>query len=203
MLYYSHLYKTISAPAPKNITMDEKQPTWSENMDAEERVRHVALTRTTPRNAGWIADEADVSRDTAVKYLSRMVDRGELELVETSNGNAYKPDDITQFLREVRRLAEGHTLEELTQELDAIAEEIDGWKETYEVESLAELRQSVGRDDLSGDGRHERLTVIEEWEYDVEMREAIQLAISLKSSLTTLGADSPGSALSDRLPQEG
>jgi len=183
--------------------MDEKQPTWSENMDAEERVRHVALTRTTPRNAGWIADEADVSRDTAVKYLSRMVDRGELELVETSNGNAYKPDDITQFLREVRRLAEGHTLEELTQELDAIAEEIDGWKETYEVESLAELRQSVGRDDLSGDGRHERLTVIEEWEYDVEMREAIQLAISLKSSLTTLGADSPGSALSDRLPQEG
>ena len=182
--------------------MSEKDPRWPDGMDAAERVRHVALTRTEPRNAGWIADEADVSRDTAVKYLNRMVDQGDLEAVETNEGTSYLPDTVTQFLREVRQLAEAHTLEELTHELDAIGEEIDTWKQTYEVESLAELRQSIGRDDLTGDDRHERLEIIEEWEYNIEIREAIQLAISLKSSLTTLGAESFSNDPTT-LPQEG
>ena len=55
-------------------------------MDAADRVRHVALTRATPQNAGWIAEEADVSRDTAAKYLDRMADQGDLEVVETADG---------------------------------------------------------------------------------------------------------------------
>jgi hypothetical protein len=92
-------------------------------MDASERVRHVVLTQTEPQNAGWIATEADVSRDTAVKYLTRMVDQGDLEVTETAEGTCYKPDSITQLLREVRQLAEEHTLDELTQELNAIGEE--------------------------------------------------------------------------------
>lgn len=183
--------------------MTEKEPAWPDDMDAEERVRNVALTRTTPRNAGWIAAEANVSRDTAVKYLTRMVDRGALRAVETSDGTAYRPDEVTQFLGEVRRLAEANTLDELTRELDAIGEELDGWKAKYDVESLAELRRSVGREDLASDDRRERLEAIEEWEYDVEVREAIQLAISLTSSLTTLDGDSFASDSSITLPQEG
>ena len=94
------------------------------------------------------------------------------------------------MLREVRQLAEEHTLDELTQELNAIGDEIDGWKERFEVDSLSELRKSIGSEDLTGEDRHERLEVIEEWEYNVEIRESIQLAISLKSSLSTLGTDS-------------
>jgi hypothetical protein len=183
--------------------MSEKEPIWPDDMDAGERVRHVALTRTEPRNAGWIADEAAVSRDTAVKYLTRMVEQGDLEVVETRNGDAYKPDSVTQFLGEVRQLAEEHTLDELTRELNAIGDEIDAWKDDYEVESLAALRQSIGRDDLAGDERRERLGVIEEWAYNVEVREAIQLAISLKNSLTTLDADSLSGESSATLPQEG
>jgi hypothetical protein len=154
-------------------------------MDAAERVRHVALTRTTPRNAGWIATEADVSRDTAVKYLSRMAEQGDLEVVETAEGTCYKPDPVTQFLDEVRDLAETHSQEELTAELRDIADEIDRWKREFDVASLAELRQSVGDDDLSAEQRRERLDVVEEWEYDVEMREAIRLAIGLTESLTS------------------
>jgi hypothetical protein len=154
-------------------------------MDAAERVRHVALTRTTPRNAGWIATEADVSRDTAVKYLSRMAEQGDLEVVATAEGTCYKPDPVTQFLDEVRDLAETHSQEELTAELRDIADEIDRWKREFDVASLAELRQSVGDDDLSAEQRRERLDVVEEWEYDVEMREAIRLAIGLTESLTS------------------
>lgn len=183
--------------------MSEKDPRWPENDDAAARVRHVALTRTEPRNAGWIADEADVSRDTAVKYLERMVERGDLEAVETSGGTSYRPDSVTQFLREVRQLAEEHTLDELTRELDAIGDEIDAWKDEYGVESLAQLRRSVGSDDLTAADRRERLDVIAEWEYDVEVRESIRLAISLKDSLTTLEADPLADDSSTTLTQEG
>lgn len=183
--------------------MSDSEPAWPDGMDASERVRHVALTRTEPRNAGWIADEADVSRDTAVKYLTRMVDRGDLEVVETKNGDAYRPDRVTQFLDEVRQFAETYTLDELTRELDEIADEIEDWKATYGVESLGELRRSVGREDLDGDERRERLAVIEEWEYDVEIREAIQLAISLRESLSRVGPDSFPNSAAETLRQEG
>ncbi|GAA0512764.1 hypothetical protein SAMN04488066_104214 [Halorubrum aquaticum] len=182
--------------------MSRSEPPWPDGMDAAARVRHVALTRTEPRNAGWIAEEAAVSRDTAVKYLERMVDRGDLEAVETATGTGYKPDGVTQFLREVRRLAEEHTVDELTRELNAIGDEIDEWKATYEVDSLAELRGTVGRDDLTAAERRDRMEIVEEWEYDIEVRESIRLAISLQNSMTTLGGD-PRFDDSTTLPQEG
>ncbi|MCU4743346.1 DUF7342 family protein [Natronoglomus mannanivorans] len=184
--------------------MNDQSPQWPDDMDAAARVRHVALTRTSPRNAGWIAEEADVSRDTAAKYLTRMVDQGDLEAVETADGTCYKPDGVTQFLREVRRLAEEQSVDELTEELRAIGDEIDAWKTTYEVESLDELRQSIGNDDLSPDARRDRLETIDEWEYNIQVREALQLAISLNSSLTRLDSASRlENRGSETLPQEG
>jgi hypothetical protein len=184
--------------------MSNKNPTWPDEMDAAERVQHVAITRTTPRNAGWIAEEAAVSRDTAVKYLTRLVEQGELTEVEMNEGTCYKPDAVTQFLREVRQLAEDHSMDELTAELHAIGDEIDSWQSTYKVDSLDDLRRSLGSDELGGEERRERREIVEEWEYNIEIREALQLAISLKSSLTTLGADpSVHGNSSERLSQEG
>jgi len=180
--------------------MGEKQLSWPDGMDAAERVRHVALSRTTPRNAGWIATEADVSRDTAVKYLSRMVEQGDLETVETAEGTCYRPDPVTQLLDQVRDLVEGHSLDELTSELRAIGDEIDQWKREYDVDDLVDFRGTVGNDDLSGEERRDRLRVIEEWEYNVEMREAIRLAISLRDSLTELGADTGSGPTPKHLP---
>ncbi|GAB3022224.1 DUF7342 family protein [Natronobiforma cellulositropha] len=184
--------------------MTDQAREWPADMDAADRVRHVALTRTTPQNAGWIAEEADVSRDTAVKYLTRLVDHGELEAVETADGTCYKPDDVTQFLREVRSFAEEYSLDDLTEELRAIGDEIDSWQATYEVDSLEELRRSIGSDELSPEDRRERLEIVDEWEYNVQVRESLQLAISLKGSLTRLDAEPrlEGQG-SNVLPQEG
>ena len=144
-----------------------------------------------------------VSTRPAVKYLSRMAEQGDLEVVETAEGTCYKPDPVTQFLDEVRDLAETHSQEELTAELRNIADEIDRWKHEFDVESRAELRQSVGDDDLSAEQRRERLDVVEEWEYDVEMREAIRLAIGLTDSLTELVAGTDPEYTPDNQPQEG
>jgi hypothetical protein len=194
---------TISVWLAKTLPVSQNEPKWPSGVDAAERVRHVVLTQTEPQNAGWIATEADVSRDTAVKYLNRMVEHGDLEVTETADGTCYKPDAVTQFLQEVRRLAEEQTLEGLTKELNAIGEEIDGWKERFEVDSLTELRQSIGSEEVNAEDRRERLATIEEWEYNKEVRELIQFAISLKSSLSTLNTDSLPSDSSTTLPQEG
>lgn len=184
--------------------MSDQSRVWPAEMDAADRIRHVALTRTTLQNAGWIAEEADVSRDTAVKYLERMADQGELEVVETADGTCYKPDDVTQFLREVRTLAEEQSVDELTNELRTISDEIDSWKSAYDVESLEELRRSIGREELSSSDRRDRLETIEEWEYNIQVREALQLAISLQSSLTKLDADPRiGEIGTGTHPQEG
>lgn len=182
--------------------MCEQTPDWPADMDAGERVKHVAETRTTPRNAGWIADEAAVSRDTAVKYLSQLADQGLLTTVETERGTCYKPDTVNQFLTEVRDLAESHTLDELTAELNAIGDEIDTWKDEYDVDSLTALRQSIGREDLDADERQNRLEAITEWEYNIEIREAIQVAITLKNSLRNLDSDMLTSVSGRSLPQE-
>lgn len=183
--------------------MSKKHPAWPDGMDAAERVRQVATTRTQPRNAGWIAEEADVSRDTAVKYLTQMVERGDLEAIETERGTGYRPDTVTQFLDTVRQFADGHTVDELTQELEAISEDIKDWKQTYDVESVTALRQSIGTEDLTAEDRRERLAVIDDWEYTVELREAIQLAIGLKQSLTSLGVVSHTEPSVSTHPQEG
>ncbi|MFP9191240.1 hypothetical protein ACLI4Q_06200 [Natrialbaceae archaeon A-CW1-1] len=118
-----------------------------------------------------------------------MADQGELEVVETADGTCYKPDAVTQFLRDVRTLAEEHSVDELTNEFRAIGDEIDSWRSTYEVETLEELRQSIGREALSAEDRRERLEIIEEWEYNIQVREALELAISLQHSLTRLDAN--------------
>jgi hypothetical protein len=183
--------------------MSGKQPSWPDGMDAADRVRHVALTRTSPHNAGWIATEADVSRDTAVKHLSKLVDRGTLTTVETAEGTCYEPDAITQFLDEVRDLADRFSNDELTAELRDIGTEIDGWKREFDVDSLTELRRAVGSDDLASEERRERLETVEQWAYDIETREAIRLAISLNDTLRGLGMNGGPETRVGSLLQEG
>ena len=95
-------------------------------------------------------------------------------------------------------------MDDMTAELHAIGDEIDSWQAAYGVDSLDDLRRSLGNDELGGEERRERREIVEEWEYNIEIREALQLAISLKSSLTTLGADpSVHGRSSERLSQEG
>jgi len=47
------------------------------------------------------------------------------------------------FLREVRSLAEEQSVDELTNELRAIGEEIDSWKSTYNIESLENFDRAL------------------------------------------------------------
>ncbi|GAB3027812.1 DUF7342 family protein [Natronobiforma cellulositropha] len=184
--------------------MTDQTREWPVDIDGAERVRHVAQTQTTPRDAEWIAEEADVSTDTAVKCLTWLVDQWDLEVVETTEGTCYKLDGVTHFLRTVRSLAEEHPVEDLIEGIGALSDEIDAWKTTYEVDSLEDLRRSTDSDEFSAEERRERLESVGEWEHFVQLREAHQIAISLQTSLarlhTELHIEVQGSNF---LPQDG
>ena len=49
-----------------------------------------------------------------MKYLSPIVEQSALEIIETAEGICSKPDTLTQFLDQVRDIAEAHSLDELT-----------------------------------------------------------------------------------------
>ena len=60
------------------------------------------------------------------------------------------------------RLTEAHSLNELTRTLNIVNDEIDTWKNTYEIKSLVNIDPNIDRDDLTGEDRRKRLESIEE-----------------------------------------
>ena len=46
---------------------------WSDDMDSEDRVRAVTEMLTDPRDASWVAEQAEVDYKTARKYLEKFV----------------------------------------------------------------------------------------------------------------------------------
>lgn len=158
------------------------------------RVREVAMTVSEPRNAGEIADAAGVARNTAEKYLQRLVEARTLVAEEHGRETRYRPDPVTQYLDQVRDLIENHSKAELTAELAAIHDDIDAWKEEYGVSSPDELRASVGDEDLSPEERERRMRDAEDWEYYRERVGVVQQAIDLYDpveSARTAGRSAP------------
>ena len=163
--------------------MSEERTSWSQQAGSSERVRAIALTLQQPRNAGWIANEAEVARATAKKYLEQFVDNGDLVTLEVGRETRYMPDPVTGYLREVRELIEEFDKDTLTSELAAINDEIDAWKDQYDVETAAVLRQSVGDSSIDSEERRKRIHVAEDWEYNQYQRELIQHALGLYDSI--------------------
>lgn len=163
--------------------MTEDVPSvWGEHMDSEDRVRAVAETLTRPRSAMWVSDQADVDYKTARKYLSKLTDDGRLLTTERDRTTLYYSNPRDQFFREIGDLADEHTKDELTAELNAIGSRIESWQETYDVEDPDELRTTLD-ESLTVEERREREQVVDTWEYNREMRTLVRHAIRLYDDL--------------------
>lgn len=144
-----------------------------------EKVRAVAMTVREPKNAGEVADAADVARNTAEKYLQQLVEADKLTTVREGRETRYYPDPVTRYFDHLRDLVENHGKEELTDELAAIRTDIEDWQDEYGVETPDALRASVGDPDLSADERERRRRDAEDWEYFERQAAAIRQAIRL------------------------
>ena len=104
--------------------------TWSDDMDSEDRVRAVTEMLTEPRDASWVAEQAEVDYKTARKYLEKLVADGRLRTVERDRTTRYYPNPRRQFFAELEDLAATHTKAELTDELTAMSERIEARQES-------------------------------------------------------------------------
>jgi hypothetical protein len=146
------------------------------------RIREVAMTVREAKNAGEIADAAGVARNTAEKYLTQLVEADKLATIQRGRETCYYPDPVTQYFDQIRDLTTDHTKDELTAELEAIRDDIDEWKETYDVESADELRATVG-DDIPASERRQRRHDADDWDYYEHQAMLIKQAIQLYDTI--------------------
>jgi len=146
------------------------------------RIRDVAMTVREAKNAGEIADAAGVARNTAEKYLTQLVEADKLTTVQRGRETCYYPDPVTQYFDRIRALVNDHTKDELTAELGAIRDDIDEWKERYDVESADELRATVG-DEIPAPERRQRRHDADDWDYYEHQAKLIKQAIQLYDTI--------------------
>jgi hypothetical protein len=156
---------------------------WTETTNARERIRSVALTLGEPRSTNWISEHAEAAWSTTNQELDDLVDRGQLRRVDAGGSTLYQPDYTRLLFEEVRRLIEEHTREQLQTELTAIAEEIEDWRETYDVETWEELEGSLADGALSSEEIRERRDVVRDWQANEEDRRLIGHALELYSDV--------------------
>ena len=158
-------------------------PSWTDTMSARERIRSVAFTLSEPRSTNWISEQADAAWSTTNQELEDLVDHGRLRRVDAGETTLYQPDYTRMLLNEIRILVQEHTREELQNELAAIAEEIEEWRETYDVETWEELEQSLADDGLSSAEIRDRRDIVRFWQENEEDRQLIKHALELYSDV--------------------
>ena len=146
------------------------------------RIREVAMTVPEPKNAGEIAAAAGVARNTAEKYLAQLVEVDTLETIQRGRETCYYPDPVTQYFDQIRALIDEYQKDELTAELAAIRDDIDAWKDAYDVTDADELRATVG-DDIPAAERRQRRHDAEDWEYYEHQATLIKQAIQLYDTI--------------------
>ncbi len=137
---------------------------WVEETAGLDRVISVALGLKQPRTADWIADHAQVSTTTARDHLSRLVELRVLSAVEQRGAKTYLPDAAYQRFRDVSRLIEEHTREELEQITVSAKEDIERLETSYDVESPTELRELATKPDTSSADAREYFRKASEWD---------------------------------------
>lgn len=157
-------------------------------MTARERVETIATTLSESRTANWVAEQADVKWDTAKRHLDDLVASG--VLVETDDGE-YVPDPTRAYFEELRELILANDREQLRAELEAIAERIDEWKASYDVDSFDELEATLA-EDFSSEEIRERRQALRRWETSQEDRQLLQSALRLYDDVQSLADSVPG-----------
>jgi hypothetical protein len=111
---------------------------WPDDWSPEERVKAIADMLHQPRDADWVAAEADVAPEFARSVLAELTESDDA-FVRVDEGYCWNERKLRQQKRE--RLAE-KPAEELREELNRINDEIDEWREEHDAESPDEVDDS-------------------------------------------------------------
>lgn len=122
---------------------------WTEETSAFDRVQSVASTLSKPRSASDVADEASVAENTARDHLQRLVDLNVLRTATREGTTLYAPDPLHTRMQTLRELLDQHDRDELLELKADLQSRIEGWRDEYDAESPAELRERGAHTDTA------------------------------------------------------
>jgi len=146
--------------------MADKTPgggAWTEQTSAFDRVRSVAGALSQPRPVSYIAGEAKVAETTARAYLERLVDIGILLKCNDEGLTCYSPDPLYTRMQTIRDLLEENDRDALARHKSELQDQIELWRDDYEVESLEELRERAASTESAAETR-DILQTVNDWE---------------------------------------
>ncbi|WP_139210963.1 DUF7342 family protein [Natrinema salaciae] len=130
---------------PPDIGPDRK---WPDDWSPEERVEAIADMLHQPRDADWVAAEADVDPAFARSMLAELAELDDT-FIRVDEGYCWDERKLRQQKRE--HLAEKPAAE-LREELNRINDEIAGWRDQFDADSPDEVDDSR----VAYDWRHSR-----------------------------------------------
>lgn len=137
---------------------------WKEESKAIERVIEVVLSLGDPQTAGWIADEAQVSEQTAREHLGLLVDLGIVTSTSARSVTKYQPDAAYLRYRAVSAAIERDSREDLLDRIEEAKSRVEDIVDEYGVESPDELRALAADEDVGSDEVKEYRIAASEWE---------------------------------------
>lgn len=149
---------------------------WTEQTSAFDRVRSVAGTVSRPRSASDIADEAHVAENTARDHLERLVDMNVLLRRDHEGTTVYASDPLHTRLQTLRDLLDAHDHDDLIQLKAELQEQVETWRDEYEVGSPDELRARAAEADDAAETRG-ILETASDWELVVYRLSVVEDAI--------------------------
>jgi predicted ArsR family transcriptional regulator len=149
-------------------TIDE----WKEDTTTFDRVRHVIDVTTEPQTASKIADRARVSEPTARKYLSALAETGRVKVVNTDSGARYMRAPQMLAIRRISAIHREHTKTEIRDAIHDLKEELNEFREQYDVTDVDELALEL---DAGDDGWQD----VTRWQQVKQNLEIAQAALSL------------------------
>jgi len=173
---------------------DTDQGSWTETLSGRERVRHVVELLDDPLAVEEIAERAGVSRTTADDELGRL-ERDDWVLETTVDGKkAYDLNPVRLLFDEVTDLIAAHTRDELEARVTELKADQEELAADYDVDSLAEFRETLATAELSAAELRERRNVISTWEAINTELGLVKHALHLYSDVVELsspGTDTP------------
>ena len=136
---------------------------WKQHTTAFDRVQSVATTVSEPTPVAAIADEAHVAANTARDHLERLADMNVLLKTDHEGTAMYAPDPLHTRMQTLRDLLEAHDHDDLLALKADLQTEIETWREAYDADSPAALREQAVDATSAAETREIRQTA-RDWE---------------------------------------
>jgi len=112
---------------------------WTAETTARQRVKEVLEETTTYLKASTIAEQAHVSEPTTRKYLRELIDEGVGSTKQDGRTTLYKRNQGRLVDKRIEELRTTCSHQELIEGIQEMTESIQTFRETYNVESPADL----------------------------------------------------------------